>query len=323
MNKILKMSELSINIRYSGIYKINFPNGKIYIGLSNHFYRRMLEHNTDFRNNLPIEHAIQKYGPISEFEILELINPSNRFKMREQERYWINYYDSTNKEKGYNISRGGDGAKAGCENPQAKLTEDELLDLYDDLKYNLDISMQQLAKNYNLNISSLSRINNGHTYFHENIEYPLRTPKQCKKLISGTKNIHSKITENDLQKIYNLLLNNTNNIPLKEIGEKFNLSQTTIQNINAGKSYINENLTYPLWKPVSGAKKLTNEQVLQIIQMIKNNPEKSFCQIAKELNISSKTISSINCGTIYKQKNINYPIRLNKKAVSTISGTGK
>ena len=56
--KILKMNELSITTRYSGIYKINFPNQKVYIGLSNHFYRRMLEHNNDFRNSLPIEYAI-------------------------------------------------------------------------------------------------------------------------------------------------------------------------------------------------------------------------------------------------------------------------
>ena len=56
--KIIKMQDISLKNVYSGVYKINFPNGKIYIGISNNMYRRMLEHNTDFRNNLPIEHAI-------------------------------------------------------------------------------------------------------------------------------------------------------------------------------------------------------------------------------------------------------------------------
>lgn len=103
----LKMENCSVNDVYSGIYKINFPNGKVYIGRSNNIYRRMLEHNNDFRNKLPIEYAIMKYGKIIEFDILELIDDLEEMKKREI--YWINYYDSTNKNKGYNVSSGGDG----------------------------------------------------------------------------------------------------------------------------------------------------------------------------------------------------------------------
>ena len=47
----LKMEKCSVNQVYSGIYKITFPNKKIYIGRSNNIYRRMLEHNSDFRKN--------------------------------------------------------------------------------------------------------------------------------------------------------------------------------------------------------------------------------------------------------------------------------
>ena len=54
----IKMDEHTINDIYFGVYKITFPNDKIYIGISNNMYRRMLEHNTDFRNNLPIERAV-------------------------------------------------------------------------------------------------------------------------------------------------------------------------------------------------------------------------------------------------------------------------
>lgn len=68
---------------YSGVYKINFPNGKIYIGISNDIKRRINEHNTDFRNNLPIELAVQKYGEIRSFILLEEINPLERDLMRE------------------------------------------------------------------------------------------------------------------------------------------------------------------------------------------------------------------------------------------------
>ena len=124
--KIIKISDICITDIYSGIYKITFPNNKIYIGLSNNIYRRMLEHNTDFRNNLPIEKAIQKYGKITEFEILELIPSENRKLMIERKKYWINFYNSTNKDVGYNISNGGDGANLGSLNHEARFTEEEI-----------------------------------------------------------------------------------------------------------------------------------------------------------------------------------------------------
>ena len=78
----IKMDEHTINDIYFGVYKITFPNDKIYIGISNNMYRRMLEHNTDFRNNLPIERAVQKYGKIGNFDILENVEPENRKLMR-------------------------------------------------------------------------------------------------------------------------------------------------------------------------------------------------------------------------------------------------
>lgn len=316
------MDELSITTRYSGIYKLNFPNQKVYIGLSNHFYRRMLEHNTDFRNGLPIEYAIQKYGPIKEFEVLEFIPPNNRSLMKEREQYWIKFYDSTNKSKGYNVSIGGDGANSGSNNPQARLTEEELFDLYDDLKYNLYISLQELANNYNLNISSISRINNGITYYHEDIKYPIRNPKDCKKIISGTNNRNSHISEMQLYEIYEALQQNVDK-PLKMLAQDFGISTTIIQNINLGKTYHNDNLIYPLWKPLTGSKKLNNEDIKNIIHDITMEPAMSLAAIGRKYNCSAKTISGINCGTIYKQKNITYPIRNKQKAVSTISASGE
>lgn len=48
---------LNVNITYSGIYKINFPNGKSYIGLSNNIARRLKEHNNEAKigtNKYPV-----------------------------------------------------------------------------------------------------------------------------------------------------------------------------------------------------------------------------------------------------------------------------
>ena len=302
----LKMQDCSVKTIYSGIYKITFPNNKVYIGRSNNIYRRMLEHNNDFRNKLPIEYAIMKYGKIKEFDILELVD--NIEEMRIKEIEWIQYYDSTNRNKGYNISIGGDGSDPGCLNSQAKFTEEQIQLLYKELKENLNESLEQIAEKYNIHISTLSRINNGHSYYHSMVQYPIRDAKACKQTISGTKNKNSKFKQEDLYNIYDLLKNNQN-LSMKKIAEQYGVWASTIQNINLGKTYYNENLTYPLRKPKTGSRKLTQKQVEEIIKEIKQNPKESLASISRRINISEKTISAINCGTVYKQKNENYPIR--------------
>lgn len=302
----LKMENCSVNQVYSGIYKITFPNQKVYIGRSNNIYRRMLEHNNDFRNKLPIEYAIMKYGKITEFDIIELIDDVNEMKQREI--YWIKYYDSTNKNKGYNISLGGDGGDPGSSNSQAKFTEEQIQILYKELKENLNESLEQIANKYNIHLSTLSNINNGHTYYHSMIQYPIRDKKECKQVIAGIKNKNSKFTEQDLKEIYDLL-QNRQDLTMKEIAKQYKVYASTIQNINLGKTYYNNNLIYPLRKPKTGSKKLTQEQVINIISEIKQHPKESLASIGRKFNINSKTISSINCGIIYRQKNEKYPIR--------------
>lgn len=67
----------------SGIYKIIFPNKKIYIGLSTNIKKRLIAHNKA-NDNLPVHRAIKKYGKISEnnVEILEIVPKSLLRKKR-------------------------------------------------------------------------------------------------------------------------------------------------------------------------------------------------------------------------------------------------
>lgn len=300
----IKMDEHTINDIYSGVYKITFPNNKIYIGISNHIYRRILEHNTDFRNNLPIEYAIQKYGKIDNFDILEHIDPENRELMRQRERYWISQYQSNDKQIGYNISSGGDGAGIGTDNISAKLTEDQYQEICLCLKQN-ELTITQIAERYNMSLGALSRLNNGHSYYHSNIEYPIRTKQLRAK---GLDNVHSKLTQKDLDNIYNCLLYEQS-LSMRQIAKKLNINVSVIQSINNGIRYFNEDFCYPLREPKIGKRKLTKEQVDDLINEIRNNPKESFISIGKRLNIPNRTIGLINTGYIYKQKNISYPIR--------------
>lgn len=306
--KKIKLEDCSPKDILSGIYKIDFPSGKMYIGLSNNIRRRIIEHNNEFRNNLPIEFAIKKYGKIKEFILLEEIPAENRTLMQKREQYWINFYNATDRNIGYNISKGGDGANFGTNNHEAKLTEETYQEIVDCLKNRLDLSLSDISKIYGLNLSTISRLNNGHTYFHSSINYPIRH-QQGKK---GSSNCNSYLSEEIIQQIINELKKDS--LTMKEISIKFNTSPTIIRNINIGKTYYNSQNNYPIRAHhKTGSKKLSDKDVLDIIKEIKNNPNESLASIGRRLNISSKIISSINCGTTYKQKNMNYPIRKSKR----------
>lgn len=93
-----------------GIYKIqNLINGKVYIGQSVHIERRFREHKYSDKNNSLIHKAIKKYG-IENFSF-EVIEECDYLLLDEREIYWISHYNSTNKEKGYNLTQGGQGTR--------------------------------------------------------------------------------------------------------------------------------------------------------------------------------------------------------------------
>lgn len=93
--------------------------------------------------------------------------------MQEREKYWIEKLDVTNPNIGYNISIGGDGSQPGWNNHQAKLTKEQLFELYDLLLHST-LTMEELGQKYGLNKMSISRINSGKHYYQAGFDYPLR-----------------------------------------------------------------------------------------------------------------------------------------------------
>jgi group I intron endonuclease len=89
------------------IYKtINLTNNKIYIGQTS-------KNNEDYFGSGPIIlKAIKKYGKQNfKKEILE--ECKTKEETNSKEIYWINFYNSTNRMIGYNISKGGNGGNLG------------------------------------------------------------------------------------------------------------------------------------------------------------------------------------------------------------------
>ena len=101
----------------SGIYSIlNKKNGKIYVGQSINIRQRFYDHKKhlrkDIHNNKHLQSAWNKYGEDSfEFNVLEPCEPS---MLNSNEVWWIEYFDSTNREKGYNHTIGGDFCPTKC-----------------------------------------------------------------------------------------------------------------------------------------------------------------------------------------------------------------
>jgi hypothetical protein len=99
----------TLNIQKNGkpcIYIIkNLINNKFYIGSAIGHYRRKGQHLYMLRNNCHFnKHLQSSWNKYKEnnfvFEILEFIDDVN--KLQDKEEYWINFYNSTNPNKGYN-----------------------------------------------------------------------------------------------------------------------------------------------------------------------------------------------------------------------------
>ncbi|MGH7974976.1 MAG: GIY-YIG nuclease family protein [bacterium] len=89
-----------------GIYKItNTLNGLLYIGSSKDIKDRWFEHKFKLRRNVHSSKYLQedwnRYGEnIFTFEIIEECSKNNKLQ---REQYWLDFYKSYERDKGYNI----------------------------------------------------------------------------------------------------------------------------------------------------------------------------------------------------------------------------
>ena len=102
----------SYQMVYGYIYKIEFPNGKVYIGLTKRTLRqRKAEHKWDAKNGNPryVYNAIRKYNMADTLELIVIDTAETRDELCRKETEQIERHQSCNKEYGYNGTRGGEG----------------------------------------------------------------------------------------------------------------------------------------------------------------------------------------------------------------------
>lgn len=89
------------------VYKHTSPNGKVYIGITRQNALKRWSYGSGYQGNEYFQNAIQKYG-WENFTHEILFSNLSEQEAKEKEIKLIQYYDSTNRDKGYNRSPGGD-----------------------------------------------------------------------------------------------------------------------------------------------------------------------------------------------------------------------
>ena len=100
------------NIPYGYIYKILFPNGKVYIGITHtSLKQRRNEHKSLAKNGSSryVYNALRKYDMVDTFELIEIDHADTKEELFEKEIGYITMYNSFDRKYGYNGTIGGDG----------------------------------------------------------------------------------------------------------------------------------------------------------------------------------------------------------------------
>ena len=88
------------------VYQHISPNGKKYIGITSQPVKRRWKNGTNYRNNPHFTHAIEKYG-WDNFKHEVIATGLSKSDAEAIEVELIEKYDTTNPQKGYNITKGG------------------------------------------------------------------------------------------------------------------------------------------------------------------------------------------------------------------------
>lgn len=227
------------------IYKISFPNNKVYIGKTNSFVARRNQHLCSARKgeNLKVYRAMRKYNTTKDdFTIIEDNIESNE-QCCIKEIYWILYYDSYY--NGYNSTLGGEAGSGlkGENHPLSKLSEQVVKEIRF-LKSLKKYQCYEIRENYSyIPKSTFMKIWDYTTWKHVLPEYNTQEYKnfyrKLRKNMMGENGNKSHFSNKEVYDIR--VLYYTTDITFKELYNKFgkNICRTSFQRLLNGKNYPN------------------------------------------------------------------------------------
>lgn len=133
----------------------------------------------------------------------------------------------------------------------------------------------------------------------------------------------SKLTQQQVNKIIDILSDENNLLSFNDIGQQFNISGSVIRAINQGISWYLPNISYPIRKYDVTGLSLTRKQYKDIVSDIQNS-KLQLQEIAIKYNLSEQQMTSINQGRYcYKNHpyyvniyNGTFPIRENTRIIT-------
>lgn len=229
-----------------GIYKFtNKLDGESYIGQSVDIKRRYNQHKNRYDNNnhkTPMEntyfHSMLRYYGFHNFDF-EILEECDKEILDKKEKYYISLFN-TQYPNGYNKTEGGTSQ---IPLKISRLDLDEIInDLMDD-----KLSEIEIANKFGVDNHTISMINQGKSWFNQNIDYPIRkthsnTPKNkrhcvcCGNIISRNtrgflcvdcykKEIHKISKIPNKEELYQLLLTNS----FITVGKMFGVSDNAVR----------------------------------------------------------------------------------------------
>lgn len=185
-----------------GIYKFtNRINKKIYIGKADNLEERFKSHKRNYNNsnlqdyNTKFYRALRKYGFENfDYEILESNKYWTEEVLNQKEIEYIDKYQATKDECGYNIQKGGLNTAV-----PRKLNEKQILEIKNKLITSV-LTMQQIAKEYRVSDSMISMINSGKAWATIGAtDFPLRKDIFIKN--KGGSNPRAKFSDKEIMQI--------------------------------------------------------------------------------------------------------------------------
>lgn len=162
-----------------GIYKIvNKHNGYTYVGQSIDIDRRLREHRQFFNRPAPqgsrIYRAFHKYGEDS--FLFEIIEETSVEELNDRETKWISFY--TKQGLSYNIHKECNQhyQPSGNSRNGLYLSGEDIVEIGTQLR-DTEYTMTEIADNFNVDQSLISRINSGELWDRFDFTYPIRAYK--------------------------------------------------------------------------------------------------------------------------------------------------
>lgn len=297
------ITNITDELKTCGIYKINYDNGKIYVGQALSIWARANEHNN--KNIQICDQALKKHK--ATIEILEEV--SDILLLDEIETKWINFYNATNKSIGYNIlNQGNASGKRGIDNCNSKFNQQQLDEIIDLLINHTELSYKDIANLYQVNQITILNISQGNTYFNPQFSYPLR--KHNHDSVKKNKILDYFSNEQDLLELKEDLLYRWDLSIETDLTQKYKIPLKIIRAINQGSLFEEKgNYNYPIRnKNIRNNQNFTIEDVKNILSDLRTS-SKSMSDIGIKYNIHRNTVSKINKGEAYLIKGYDYPAR--------------